>query len=80
MHIPIGEVRPADLLASNLSLMNCSRRHSMNNVMTELTKNAYTTITRMLNDRDRRAFAIYFAMEVRADSGRLIVSLSYEIL
>jgi hypothetical protein len=36
----------------------------MGNVMTELTKNAYITIYRILNDRDRRAFAIYFAMEV----------------
>lgn len=39
-------------------------RHSMGTVMTELTKNAFITIYRMLNDRDRRVFAIYFAMEV----------------
>jgi hypothetical protein len=32
--------------------------------MTELTKNAFITICRILNDRDRRVFAIYFAMEV----------------
>lgn len=32
--------------------------------MTELTKNAFITIYRTLNDRDRRVFAIYFAMEV----------------
>lgn len=36
----------------------------MGTVMTELTKNAYITIYRILNDRDRRVFAIYFAMEV----------------
>ncbi len=39
-------------------------RHSMGTVMTELTKNAFITIYRILNDRDRRVFAIYFAMEV----------------
>jgi hypothetical protein len=39
-------------------------RHSMGAVMTDLTKNAYISICRMLNDRDRRVFAIYFAMEV----------------
>jgi hypothetical protein len=36
----------------------------MGTVMTELTKNAFITIYRTLNDRDRRVFAIYFAMEV----------------
>ena len=39
-------------------------RHSMSNVMADLTKSAYITIYRMLNDRDRRVFSIYFAMEV----------------
>jgi hypothetical protein len=39
-------------------------RHSMGTVMTEITKNAFITIYRMLNDRDRRVFAVYFAMEV----------------
>ncbi len=37
----------------------------MGTVMTDLTKNAFITIHRILNDRDRRVFAVYFAMEVR---------------
>ena len=37
--------------------------------MTDLTRNAFITIYRMLNDRDRRVFTIYFAMEVRRDGG-----------
>ena len=36
----------------------------MGTVMTDLTRNAFITIYRMLNDRDRRVFTIYFAMEV----------------
>lgn len=32
--------------------------------MTDLTRNAFITIYRMLNDRDRRVFTIFFAMEV----------------
>jgi hypothetical protein len=63
-----------DLRLANL---HCYSRHSMNNVMTEVTKNTYITITRMLNDRDRRAFAIYFAMEVRSDSESLCCIYSH---
>ncbi|UJR24993.1 hypothetical protein I4U23_006354 [Adineta vaga] len=47
-----------------------SEKHSMNNVMTDLTKSAYITIYRMLNDRDRRVFSIYFAMEIEAFNRR----------
>ena len=36
----------------------------MGTLMTELTKSAFITIHRILSDRDRRVFAIYFAMEV----------------
>ncbi|CAF1032650.1 unnamed protein product [Adineta ricciae] len=47
-----------------------SEKHSMNNVMTDLTKSAYMTIYRMLNDRDRRVFSIYFAMEIESFNRR----------
>ena len=42
----------------------------MGTVMTDLTRNAFITIYRMLDDRDRRVFTIYFAMEVRAEISR----------
>jgi hypothetical protein len=47
----------------------------MGTVMTELTKNAFITIYRILNDRDRRVFAIYFAMEVRLNQFVFLVHL-----
>ena len=39
-------------------------RHSMGSVMTDLTRAAFITMYRILSDRDRRVFTIYFAMEV----------------
>ncbi|CAF3351101.1 unnamed protein product [Rotaria sp. Silwood1] len=47
-----------------------SEKHSMGAVMTEITKNAFITIYRTLNDRDRRVFAIYFAMEIESFNRR----------
>ena len=61
MYISIGKVKRRNLLNKICFFVF---RHSMGTVMTELTKNAFITIYRILNDRDRRVFAIYFAMEV----------------
>ncbi|CAF1326895.1 unnamed protein product [Adineta steineri] len=47
-----------------------SEKHSMGNVMTELTRSAFITILRMLNDRDRRVFALFFAMEIESSNRR----------
>ncbi|CAF3865898.1 unnamed protein product [Rotaria sordida] len=47
-----------------------SEKHSMGTVMTDITKNAFITIYRILNDRDRRVFAIYFAMEIESFNRR----------
>ncbi|CAF0936921.1 unnamed protein product [Rotaria sordida] len=47
-----------------------SEKHSMGTVMTDITKNAFITIYRILNDHDRRVFAIYFAMEIESFNRR----------
>jgi hypothetical protein len=64
LYISIGKVEKKKENSKIRKFLIYVFRHSMGTVMTELTKNAFITIYRTLNDRDRRVFAIYFAMEV----------------
>ncbi|CAF3476774.1 unnamed protein product [Rotaria socialis] len=52
------------------SCISQSEKHSMGTVMTELTKSSFITMHRILNDRDRRVLAIYFAMEIESFNRR----------